>query len=63
MASSFDYDDLGKCQYQEYFKSQEVDCGEPAIAKGWWVDEKGNIQSEIYLCPKHLKFILEREKK
>ena len=61
MTQGFDYEMLAACQYQVEHKSNEFDCGEPAIARGWWFGEDGKMQSEIYLCADHLKFILLKE--
>ena len=41
----FNYQLLGECEYD--------DCGEPTIARGWWGEG-----SPMYLCKKHLDFIL-----
>ncbi|MCJ7459306.1 MAG: hypothetical protein MUP17_09965 [candidate division Zixibacteria bacterium] len=58
---TFDYEFLHKCQYDIDYDGRNLDCGEPAVAKGWWVDEKGTMTSVVYLCPDHLRFILARE--
>jgi len=49
---SFDYEILHHCQWEV----DGIECGEPAIAKSFWLIE--NKRDGVYLCNKHLQFIL-----
>ncbi len=57
----FDYDTPHHCQYPVPSKGtpeSEMDCGEPAPHRGYWVNAAGEITSEMWLCSKHLNIIL-----
>jgi len=56
---SFDYEICHRCQYEV----NGIDCGEPAIAKGSWITKDKKIEWVIYLCNKHLQFILTNERR
>lgn len=58
----FDHEYLGRCQYPvpaPYHPGGEADCGEPAVAYGWWDDDEDGW----YLCQEHLDYIIKCEKK
>ena len=61
MKDKFDYIYLGTCQYEDFMSEHGGDCGEPAVARGWWCGGHGTVSKEIYLCMEHLKFILKME--
>lgn len=57
----FDYKWLGGCEFGVFSSGTPdytADCGEPAIAYGWWSkDESGGMR----LCQKHLQIILDEK--
>lgn len=57
--NGFDYEIIHRCEFP--VDGFDLGCGEPAIAKGSWVDSKGTITSIDYLCQKHLALILKDE--
>lgn len=57
--ANFDYEYLGKCEYGVFDNSPEgcTDCGDPAIAKVWWDEEKRGL----LLCNEHFEEIKKKE--
>ena len=63
MKISFDYEYLPMCQFNvgsDIGPDYTDDCGEPAVAQGWWGDAEFGLVMK--LCEKHLKLIQEQEK-
>ncbi len=55
------YEYLGSCEYEVgSHRRQPGDCGEPAIARIWWVHP---YKDGILVCAEHFKFIREHEVK
>lgn len=59
----FDYKHLPTCEYcvpVSYNADGHDDCGEPAVAVGWW---KEDMSDKILLCQEHLDMILQMQNK
>jgi len=61
---SFDYEQLGTCQYPvpaPDTAAGEAECGAPAVYRGWWFYGTRQHKEEILLCEEHLRHILATE--
>jgi len=61
MDDVFDYRRLLGCEFKVPYLMpngfyEEVDCGEPVVAIGWWGDGK-----ELRLCEEHLRMLVADE--
>ena len=60
----FDYKILHRCTYpvdSSGTPELEVDCGEPATALATWTYDDGEDAGEMYLCPDHLSFVINKK--
>lgn len=64
----FDYEIMHTCQYPVWSSSHsdEVDCGEPAAYRAYWIyeaesDDEEDREEEMYLCEPHFNFVVAHE--